>query len=58
MPDGSAEVSCAPSTGAQVWAEQRGGHGHYVDLPEGTDVGREAWAGCAAAVARVAGAAS
>lgn len=54
---------CAPtvilcsSEHADVWAERQAGRGRVVDLSAGASLGRGAWAGCARAVARVAGAA-
>jgi hypothetical protein len=49
-------ILCSPEH-ANGWAERQVGRGRVVDLAEGTRLGREAWAGCARAVARVAGAA-
>jgi hypothetical protein len=49
-------ILCSPEH-ADVWAERQAGRGRVVDLAEGARLGREAWAGCARAVARVAGAA-
>ncbi|MDA8237976.1 MAG: organomercurial lyase [Chloroflexi bacterium] len=49
-------ILCSPEH-ADVWAGRQGGRGRVIDLAEGASLGREAWAGCARAVARVAGAA-
>jgi hypothetical protein len=43
---------CSPEH-ADAWAERQGGRGRAVDVGEGARIGREAWAGCAIAVARV-----
>jgi hypothetical protein len=50
---------CAPTVllcsvdHATEWAERQGGRGHAVDVTEGARLGREAWADCAQAVARI-----
>jgi len=50
---------CAPTVllcsadHAGLWAERQGGRGRAVDLTDGARLGREAWADCARAVARV-----
>jgi hypothetical protein len=52
---------CAPTVllcseeHASAWAERQGGRGRAVDLAEGAQLGREAWAGCAKAFDAVAG---
>lgn len=43
---------CSPEH-ASIWAERQGGRGRAVDVGEGARIGRAAWAGCAAAAARV-----
>jgi hypothetical protein len=49
-------ILCSAEHG-EVWGARQGGRGRIVDLVEGATLGREAWSGCARAVARVAGAA-
>lgn len=47
-------ILCSPEH-ADVWAERQAGRGRVVDLTDGARLGRETWAGCARAVARVEG---
>jgi hypothetical protein len=67
LADGGADLRadfCAPTVilccveHADVWAERQAGQGRVVDLTEGARLGREEWASCARAVARMAGAGS
>ena len=50
-------ILCSPEH-ADVWAEGQAGRGRVVDLAMGARLGREAWAGCARAVASLSEAAS
>lgn len=62
LADGGSDLRadfCAPTVllcsaeHADVWAERRDGRGRAIGLSEGSRLGREAWAGCASAVAQV-----
>lgn len=50
-------ILCSPGH-ADVWSERQAGRGRVVDLAEGARLGRESWASCAGAVARLSGTAS